>query len=463
MNNYEFFDGATSLQNGTSSTYNTNQLGFSNNITVVATNLGCVSPASSAIVTYVQPAPVVNAGADQSLCIDAVATTLTGFSPAGGVWSGNGITNTATGDFNPAIAGAGAHSLVYTYADPAVGCTGLDSIYFEVFALPVPVVQASIDICETQSAQLSATGGTTYSWSPTGDLNNANIANPVATPATNTSYTVTVTDQDNCSNTAITNVNVNPKPVADFSANEVCAGYATSFVNLTQPASNSYAWLFGDGGTSTIENPQHVYANGGTYSAVLVAQLGNCFDTATNAINVYPAVTAAFSATPLEAYNEAGSPISFIDQSQNADTWLWNFGDQNSSTKQSPAHVYTQPGVYTITLTAANQYGCADTAILTDYIRINQLPKIFVPNAFSPNGDGNNDILYAYAMGTRFFEWKIFNRTGEKVFESNNTTEGWDGTYIGKDAQPGVYVYFLTVIFDDGTSRTMKGGVTLLK
>lgn len=463
LNNYEFFDGATSVQNGTSATYNTSQLGFTNSITVVATNLGCVSPPSNAIATYVQPAPVVNAGADQSLCIDANSTTLTGFSPTGGVWSGSGITNGTTGNFDPSVAGAGTHSLVYAYADPAVGCTGRDSINFVVFALPVPVVQATIDICETQSAQLSASGGASYVWSPAGDLNNANIANPVATPAANTTYTVTVTDQNNCSNTASTTVNVNPKPVADFTSNEVCAGYATTFVNLTQPVSNTYTWAFGDGGVSSLENPQHTYTSGGTYNATLIAQLGNCYDTATNAVNVYPAVTANFSATPLEAYNESGSPISFIDQSQNADTWLWNFGDQNTSGQQSPSHVYTQPGFYTITLTAANQFGCSDTAIRIDYIKINQLPKIFVPNAFSPNGDGNNDILYAYAQGTRFFEWKIFNRIGEKVFESNNTTEGWDGTYIGKDAQPGVYVYTLTVVFEDGTSRTMKGSVTVLK
>jgi gliding motility-associated-like protein len=274
---------------------------------------------------------------------------------------------------------------------------------------------------------------------------------------------VTVTDLNNCSNTASTTVNVNPKPIADFTADQVCAGYATTFTNLTLPASNGYVWIFGDGGTATATTPQHTYTAGGSYNATLIAQLGNCYDTATNTVNVYPAVTAAFSASPLEAYNESGSPINFTDQSQNADNWVWDFGDQTGATLQSPAHVYTQPGTYTVTLVAANQFGCSDTSVRTNYIKINQLPKIFIPNAFSPNGDGNNDVLYVFTQGTRFFEWKVFNRWGEKVFESNNTNVGWDGQYAGKEAQPGVYTYTITVIFEDGSSRTMKGGITLIK
>ena len=461
---YNFYNNGTQVQSSAANTYTTNLLTNGNSITVEAINLGCTSPISSAIVTEVSPAPAVNAGNDQTACVDAPATTLTGFTPvAGGVWTGNGITN-AAGNFNPAIAGAGNQSLVYSYTDPNSGCSGYDSIVFTVNALPVILAPQPADICIGQSAQLSATGGTTYVWSPAANLDNANISTPVATPTITTPYSVTVTDNNTCSNTATVTVNVNPNPVADFTVNEVCVGYANIFSNNSTPVvGNTYAWTFGDGNNSALDNPTHQYTIADTFSVTLIAQLGNCFDTATGVAITHPAAVANFSATPLTAYNDNSTPIVFTNTSQNSDTWNWDFGDQTASTAQSPAHPYTQPGTYTVTLVSNNQYGCVDSLTKPDYITIYQKPIIFIPNVFTPNGDGANDILQAFAVGVKFFEWKIFNRWGEKVFESNNSAQGWDGKYQGKDAPVGVYVYHLYIVFDDNSNRSMKGGVTLMK
>ena len=88
---------------------------------------------------------------------------------------------------------------------------------------------------------------------------------------------------------------------------------------------------------------------------------------------------------------------------------------------------------------------------------------VFIPNVFSPNGDGSNDVLKVLANGVKYFDWSIFNRWGEKVFVSNNVNEGWDGKYQGKESSPGVYSYYLKIVFDDNSNRSTKGSVTLIK
>ena len=86
-----------------------------------------------------------------------------------------------------------------------------------------------------------------------------------------------------------------------------------------------------------------------------------------------------------------------------------------------------------------------------------------VPNAFTPNGDGVNDILYVYGISVNSLIFQVFDRWGEKVFESNNMNYGWDGTYKGKKTSPGGYLYYAEAVFDDGQRKQVKGGTTILK
>ncbi len=463
---YQFYNGAVTLQDSAVNTYTSTALISPNSVTVVATDLGCSSPPSAPIVTTVQPLPVVNAGNNRADCIDLGLVTLTGFSPAGGVWTGTGIVN-PTGDFNTTTAGAGSFTLLYTYTDPATTCFATDSLIYTVNTLPTPVTVASVDICEGQSTRLdvTVTGATGFNWGPAGDLNNPGIKSPVATPAASTTYTVTVTDANNCSNTSSTIVNVNPNPVADFVVDEVCEGVANTFTNNSTPAgSNTYNWSFGDGNTSTSAQPTYVYVSVDTFAVTLIAQLGACFDTTTGFAITHPMPVADFTASPVIGYNNSeANAIHFTDHSLNTDSWNWDFGDKTSSAEQSPAHIYLLPDLYNITLTASNVYGCSDTLTKDNYVKIFETPVIFVPNVFTPNNDGANDELNVFSTRNGFFEFKVFNRWGEKVFESTSTTVKWDGKFQGADAQPGVYSYFVRVVFDDNTYRTAKGTVTLMR
>lgn len=459
---YTFSSGSTTLQSGASNTYTTSTIADGTTITCVADNQGCTGAPSNAITITVLPSPTVNAGADESACAGDAPVTLSGFIPAGGTWTGTGITD-PSGIFDPSAAGTGSHTLTYSFTDPNNGCVASDTKIFTVNPLPQITAPSPIDVC-SGPAQLNASGGTTYAWSPATSLNNPNIANPVATPSQTTTYTVTVTDANGCSNTANVTVNVNPSPQASFTYTPVCTGMPSSFTNTSTPSTGvTYTWDFSDGTTSNIDNPTHTYTAGGSYTVTLTAQLGNCTNTTTQTVTVYPAARANFDATPLTSYSDESSPINFNNQSLNSDSWFWIFGDGNTSTQRSPSHVYTAPGVYTVTLVAANQYGCDDTFTRINYITIYQNARVFIPNVFTPNGDGTNDLFQVFALGIRFVDLSVFNRIGEKVYQSNNITDGWDGTYLGTPAPPGVYVYSVRVVFDDNTTRYLKGSLTLLK
>jgi len=461
---YKFYNGSTLIQDGPSSTYTTNTLANNRSISVVAVNQGCPSIPSDTITTTVNPAPAVNPGSNpQPLCINAAPITLTGFSPAGGVWTGQGITN-PSGTADPAAAGVGPHYLTYTYIDPNSGCPGFDSILFKVNPLPViTVVPASPAICAGQSTQLQASGGTTYVWTPATGLSNANIANPVANPTATTIYTLSVTDINNCSSDTPVTVTVNPNPTPQFSYLPVCANNPMVFTNGSTPAGNNYVWNFGDGNTSTQPNPSHTYTTADSFTVSLTAELGTCDSTFSETVLVYPAVNAAFTANPLVSFNDSSAPVIFTNLSTNSTVWNWYFGDTYSSNLQSPSHIYKTPGTYSVTLVASNQFGCIDSFTRDNYITIYPLPVVFIPNAFTPGQGNANSILKAYSSGAVYFDWIIFDRVGEKVYQSNDVDGGWDGTYLGKPAPMGVYSYYLKIVFNDNTTRSYKGTVTLLR
>ena len=463
---YLFYNGSVLVQNGASATYTTTTLANNSSISVVADNLYCPSQPSDTITTVVNPAPLVNAGNNPApVCITAPVETLTGFTPAGGVWSGQGITNPNTGEVTPATAGTGAHELTYTYADPVTGCPASDSVLFTVNPLPViTVVPASPAICVGQSVQLLASGGTTYVWAPATGLSNANIDNPMANPAQTSSYLLSVTDVNNCSDTTSVTVTVNPNPVASFTATAVCANNPTTFTNGSTPVlGTTFVWNFGDGTTSTLSAPSHTYTAADSFAVSLIAQLGQCYDTFSAPVAVFPAVTANFTTNTLVSYADSADPVIFQDLSTNATIWNWNFGDNLSSQQQSPSHVYSAPGPYTITLVASNQFGCYDSLVRDNYISIYPVPVVFVPNAFTPGQGGVNSLLKVYTSGAVFFEWSVFDRSGEKVYESHDVTAGWDGTFKGKPSAMGVYTYYLKIVFDDNSSRHYKGSITLLR
>ncbi|MFT4062849.1 MAG: PKD domain-containing protein [Edaphocola sp.] len=234
---------------------------------------------------------------------------------------------------------------------------------------------------------------------------------------------------------------------------------------LANASSNGtgYSWSFGTGqGTSSDMNPSYKFSQPGTYTVRLIVTNPNSCnkaDTATKQITVLNAPTAAFTYTPLTA--QTNTATTFVNQSIDAVRYEWSFGDGTGSTETNPVHSFLRSGNFSVCLTAYNGIGCPDKVCKTVYADVIALAD--VPTAFSPNGDGNNDVLYVRGFNIADMDFRVYNRWGQLVFSSQDQSIGWDGTYNGKAQEMEVYAFTLKVNFLDGTSMNKQGNVTLLR
>ena len=173
---------------------------------------------------------------------------------------------------------------------------------------------------------------------------------------------------------------------------------------------------------------------------------------------------AAFSATPnwMDSIEIKNAIIYFTNLSQNANSFIWNFGDGTTELFANGNHQYTDTGSYSVTLYAMNIQGCIDSVTVGPWV---VMPDIlyFIPNAFTPNDDGENDVFKIYGSGIKGAELIVFDRLGEKVFGSKDLATGWDGTFQGLKLNTGVFVYFAQLTLNNGVHLLLKGDVSLLR
>ncbi len=263
-----------------------------------------------------------------------------------------------TGQFNVGLA------ITTTY-----GCSDQTARGINIWDVPAPQVAAN-DACLHDSvsmADISAVDSSlvlTYNWDM-GDGTSSTLATPMHTYTQYGTYdiTVTVVNQHGCSNTDLAQVIVHPLPDVQFASDSVCLNTANTFVNASTIPNGSiytYFWSFGDGSTTNAGNPNHLYANAGTYNVSLVATSNHgCINNALRTVLVRP--------NPVAQFNGGGNGCSeftahFADLSTSADGtisgWLWDFGDGDVSTSQNPDHIYSQAGSYPVTLTVVSSNGC---------------------------------------------------------------------------------------------------------
>jgi gliding motility-associated-like protein len=243
-----------------------------------------------------------------------------------------------------------------------------------------------------------------------------------------------------------------------------CAPY-TAIFNNTSLAGAQFFWNFGDGTTSTEVNPVHVYNNLGTYHVSLVAidsSTCNIIDSTSMDIGVHPLPTADFSVAPVPPVTN--KPTVFTNLSSGGTRYLWLFGDGDSTTKttmDTVGHQYNETGTFNACLITFNEYECSDTLCKPVEAVID--PLLDVPNAFTPGRFGSNGYINVMGFGIAKMTWRIYNRWGQLVFESNNRKVGWDGSFKGKPQPMDVYAYTLDVEFSDGRKLRKTGDITLIR
>ncbi|HEX5552055.1 MAG TPA: PKD domain-containing protein, partial [Chitinophagaceae bacterium] len=211
----------------------------------------------------------------------------------------------------------------------------------------------------------------------------------------------------------------------------------------------------------------------GAYKVALIANDTVCgtHDETVDSVYAYPKPAAAFTFSPDNATNQV---ITFTNQSvsnfKGVDddlSYYWNLGDGTTSTEKDPQHLYPHSGSYHVELITSNRAGCSDTASVDVTETI--IPKMDVPNAFTPNGDGVNDFIAPVAFGVTKIDFQIYNRLGQRVYHSTDPqitylgSKGWNGTFKGKPQQMDVYAYTLHVVFADGKEATKQGSIALIR
>jgi gliding motility-associated-like protein len=424
---------------------------------------GCLTMQS---VVITQPPPLTLAVNTPSIICIGQSTTITataggGTAPYAYLWD-NLITD-STQVVSPAV----TTSYIVNVTD-ANGCTvPAQTITANVYPPLNVAASGPPSVCANQLANLSSAGAGgnggpyTYSWS-----NGANTSNISLTITQDT--TLMVTFSDGCSPAVQTAVNViaNPNPVVNFSPWIIsgCTPLTVDFVDSSVTTPNSsYLWSLGDGTSSNVPNFTYTYTNPGTYNVSLtVTTAQNCVSSLAlqNVITVYALPTANFTQSS-EELSILDPNIKFSNISSGADVWGWDFGDNDTSTVWSPAHQYTDTGVYTIKLDVITIHGCRDVV----YGEVKVIPEftLFIPNNFTPNNDGINDGFRAWGIGVADFDMWIIDRWGAKIYHSTDINVPWDGTYFndGKTCQSDVYVYKIRAHDFFGKEHVYIGHVTL--
>ena len=523
---------------------------------IVTDDNGCKDTTTT---TYtVQPKPTADFNYTNVVC-DGTPVTFTDASTGGTInswqWDFDSDATIDATTQNPTFTypGIGTYTITLIVGNTPGGC--LDTITKTIDVQPIPVSSfTTTDVCDGSVVTFTNTTGTgTASW----NFGDGGISNSQAGTVTHTynnpgTFNVTLTTTlGSCVDTVIHPVTVHPVPVADFnpSATAICVNSTMVFTDASTISSgsvDSWHWSFGDGLTSSLQNPSHAYTSSGTYTVKLVVTSGplGCADSITKTISVQDAPAAptvigdticegesasliasggstylwyssATSTTPInngsvfitseifnntifyvESVSSAGctsprTPVSVIVNkvdidfyadstelnipdattqfhsvsSSNITSYSWDFGDGGTSGDANPIHTYDNDGKYTVKLTVIDEFGCEKTITKTDYISVKEYLNLWIPNAFSPNGDGLNETFFIKGRLISTASIWIYDRWGGKVFEAiDNLDFEWNGKDMqNNDLPEGVYAYRIKYTVYSGETKEIKGTVTIIK
>ena len=467
--------------------------------------VGPCPSATSTVTITINPLPTVNAGSDQVICIRSSATLagIVGATATSGSWSGGtGIYNPNNTDpnavYTPSAAEeiAGVITLTFTSDDPAGPCSAVsDQMTITIAQMPTAYGGISQFVCPESAIVLagviggSATSGT---WSGGNGIylpDNATLDALYAPSSDELAagfVTLTLTTDDPIgpcpSNSSAVTFNFYPNPVVNFSVDvpKGCPIHCVNFSDLATVAApgniTTWNWNFGDpsagiDNTSGNQNPAHCYTKSGFYDVSLIVTTNNgCTGTLT-----IPQIVEVY-ALPVAEFDTSQNPSSILEplinfgnkSSLDVVYWNWNFGDgasYSNTITPNPSHLYSDvsEAIYMVTLIVHNANGCWDTVVHS--VKIGPDFTFYIPNAFTPNADGVNDTFFGQGIGIKEYNIWIYDRWGNKVFHTDDISDGWNGNanYGKETAQQDVFVWKVTLKDVFGKIHRYMGTVTLVK
>ena len=443
-----------------SASLDSSQATFNNPNTYICTVTNTLSNCSTTIqvvVTTNTVAPIIQISNPQVLtCSNPSVTISTTVTPLGSTftytWSGGqntgsivvnspniysvSVTNTVNGCTNTATAAVTSNTTI-----PVAGINATPS--------------NGIITCQNPTVILTATatpvGGYSYIWSIFGSVPSSTIT--ISTPGI---YSVVVTNTaTGCSTSAQYTVSSNTVVPTISATNTVMACGATSVnvVSIATPTNNiSYSWSTSNGSIITNGFATAVVGSVGIYTVTATDATNGCVNTATASVT-QNGISAAFSANPMSG--TAPLLVNFTNQSIGATSYTWTLGNGAVSTSTNPSTIYTGPGTYVVTLVAAN--GCTATATLN--IEVFENSTLIIPNVFTPNGDGINEVFKITSTGIRDLTCDIFNRWGTKLYTITSVNDSWNGS----NNSDGTYFFILKATGFDGKVFTEHGFLNIFR
>lgn len=411
---------------------------------------GCISYDSVHVQVY-QPPPA-NAGQDKSICI-GFSTQLN--ASGGSTYSWSPSTGLSAANIPNPVANPLVTTKYFLMVVDSVGCVGYDSVTVTVNPLPnAQITPSDTTVCPGDLLQMVGSGGVQYQWSPGLGLSNPNIANPytlITAPAT---YTLAVTDANGCTfwDTITIGMHTLTDPMAAPDTS-ICYGQQ---VTLQASGGINYSWT----PAANLNNPNLSTPLATIYNdidyVVEITDINRCknFDTVTIKVLPLPVPGAGndeviFFGNSIQLNGSGGISYQWVPA-----------GSLDDPQAQNPIAKPKETTIYTVYVTSPD--GCVNEAMVK--IDVVFKTEIYPPSGFSPNGDGVNDefIIHVYDELV-FYRLQVFNRWGEKIFQTNDQYKGWDGKFQGEDQEVGTYVFIVEGVNTDGASILERGNITLLR
>ena len=431
------------------------------------TKYGCVQTVEVPVNVY--PKPLAAISAPDQACQDVPVSFSGSVTKTNDVtWNwdfGNNETSAAQQPAGVSYAQPGPVQVKLTVTSKD-GCA--DETIHPLNILPLPDIKASAPadfVCLGNATLLHAGGGSIYEWTPAAGLNDPSLAEPTAAPAVNTTYQVKVTDDNGCINNDEVSIRVaQPFKIQATPDTVLCLG---DRLPLQVSGTDYYTWTGAGIDNPSSPAPIATLVQTGQYLYEVTGfDKDNCFtDKAALAVTVQPTPTVNAG---IDRDIMAGIPV-YLTANTSNDVIRWQWSPAGSLDCSSCARVQAFPDLTTKYLVEVeNTYGCKASDDVVLHILCSQ-SAIFMPSAFTPNHDGQNERIYPKGKGVKEVEWlRIYDRWGGLVFENthfpvNAPASGWDGRSGNKEAPIGTYIYFMQTVCEGGEKFEFKGSITLIK
>lgn len=453
------------IQNPSIAASNTLQSGIYT-VSVTGTN-GCIASATTPFTANSRP---IASATGATVCAGQSASMNSG---GGGTyaWTGPAGYISASQIATLANTSAGSAGQYTVTVSGTNGCAANATANLAINPLPIPLFTVTPRICFNSQIHLQASGGTSYLWKGpanfTSSLQNTGLtAGNLAYAGT---YTLIVFNGTGCSVSVTTNVIVDQLPsVQMIGLSSACTPFCSDYKfvsNGTAPV-DTVVWFVND---LQVPQNQFNYCFYKTGKYTLTAKLSNslnCRRTSSFEVTAYKPPVADFENYPLKPIEKFES-VTFTSNSAGANplAFDWYIRDVNGygfyNNNKEFSYLFETAGIYPVALVVTDARGCKDTVLKT--ITINEDFTLYVPDAFTPDGDNLNDVFLAKGRGIRDFQMWIYDRWGEKIYESSDALQGWDGSFKNKECKTDTYIWKIALTTVKGEKKEFTGHIILYK